>query len=385
MEQITVVGGGLAGLVASIACAEAGAPVTLYEAHHALGGRGRASAAPYVAHEGTHVLYADGPHWAWLAERDLIGPTAQLSWRELRAFRFRQDGRVHRVPPARLLRMAADRGRRAPVDESFGTWAAARYGERAARSAAGLLGVVVYDADPGRLSAAFAWERFQRVTAPRWPAVRYVVGGWTSMFARLAARARQLGVVIELGSRVDRLAAGPVIVATELAAARRLLADDSLAWESGRSVLLDVGLSALRTDAFVLSDLDEGGFVERYSSPDPTLAPPGHSLVQGQLPLRRDESKQDGLARLEPLFDLALPGWRDRVTWRREAIAAGRTGALDLPGSTWRDRPGIDRGDGVFLAGDQVAAPGLLSEVSFTSAIAAAQGAVRAARRRYAA
>jgi hypothetical protein len=54
----------------------------------------------------------------------------------------------------------------------------------------------------------------------------------------------------------------------------------------------------------------------------------------------------------------------------------GRSGALDLPGTTWRDRPAIDRGDGVFLCGDQVAATGCLSEVSWASAIEAGALAV---------
>jgi succinate dehydrogenase/fumarate reductase flavoprotein subunit len=44
--DLTVVGGGLVGLVASIAAAEAGAGVHLYEAHHALGGRTGRLAAP---------------------------------------------------------------------------------------------------------------------------------------------------------------------------------------------------------------------------------------------------------------------------------------------------------------------------------------------------
>jgi hypothetical protein len=57
----------------------------------------------------------------------------------------------------------------------------------------------------------------------------------------------------------------------------------------------------------------------------------------------------------------------------------GRSGALDLPGHTWRDRPAVDRGDGVFLAGDMVAAPGLLSEVSWASAIEASRLALEAA------
>ena len=50
----------------------------------------------------------------------------------------------------------------------------------------------------------------------------------------------------------------------------------------------------------------------------------------------------------------------------------GRSGALDLPGTTWRERPAIDRGGGIFLCGDQVAADGCLSEVSFASASDAA-------------
>jgi hypothetical protein len=44
-----------------------------------------------------------------------------------------------------------------------------------------------------------------------------------------------------------------------------------------------------------------------------------------------------------------------------------------MPGTTWRDRPAVDRGDGVYLAGDMVAAPGLLSEVSWASAIEASR------------
>lgn len=40
----------------------------------------------------------------------------------------------------------------------------------------------------------------------------------------------------------------------------------------------------------------------------------------------------------------------------------------------------MDRGEGIFLAGDMVAAPGLLSEVAFTSALAASRGALRLAR-----
>jgi hypothetical protein len=84
--------------------------------------------------------------------------------------------------------------------------------------------------------------------------------------------------------------------------------------------------------------------------------------------------------RLESVLDGAFPGWREREVWRRRMEMNNLTGAVDLPGTTWQDRPAIDRGNGIFLAGDQVAAPGLLSEVTFASASRAAAGALDWAR-----
>ena len=379
MSQITIIGGGLAGLTAAVACAEAGAEVVVHEAHATLGGRARTTDAPWVAHEGPHAFYADGPHWHWLVERDLVGPLAPLPLREVRGAWFHRGGRLRRTPPASLLPMLAHRRRRAPVDVDFHTWAGALHGEEAARAAAGLLGVVTFDADPGRLSAAFVWDLLLRFTAARAPAVRWPVGGWPSVVERLAARARELGVRIETSSRVDVLPEPPVIVATQLESARALLGD-GLAWESGRCVLLDVGLVARRDDAFLVVDLDDAGFVERATGVDASLAPAGHALVQADMPLKRGEPRDVALSRLEHLLDLGFPRWRERVVWRRTGFAAGRSGALDLPGSTWRDRPAIDRGGGIFLAGDLVAAPGVRAEVSINSALQAARLATVAVR-----
>ncbi len=86
------------------------------------------------------------------------------------------------------------------------------------------------------------------------------------------------------------------------------------------------------------------------------------------MPIRPGESTDQAGARLERLIDQSVPSWRGRETWRRRQVMDARSGALDLPGSTWRDRPAVDRGDGVYLAGDMVAAPGLLAEVSWASA-----------------
>lgn len=378
--QVTVIGGGLAGLVAAISCAENGVTVTLHEAHSSLGGRGRASAAPYVAHEGAHVFYADGPHWTWLTKRGLAGELGRPPVHQAVRMGFVREGRLRRVPPMSFVRMMMlGRGRKAPVDLDFFTWAAENFGEPAARTAANAISVVTFDADTGRLSAAFVWRLLRRVFAPRPPAVRWVIGGWQAVIDRLEARARELGVRIELNSRVTELSFSPTIVATELASARALLGDASLQWESGHCVMFDLAVRSSREDYFITWDLDSGGFHESYSMQDPTVAPRGESLFQIDLPVRAGESLTSARLRLEEFAEMALPGWRERVTWRRSGTAKGRTGALDLPGLTWRDRPAIDRGDGIFLAGDMVAAPGMRGEISINSAVRAAELAVAAA------
>jgi phytoene dehydrogenase-like protein len=378
MRHITVVGGGFAGLTAAITCAEAGAHVTLYEAHDTLGGRARTTEGAYRTNEGPHAFYASGPHWTWLTQRGLTGPLAKTPPRDGARPRFRYGGRLRRMPPLGVMRLLWQR--EAPVGQDFAGWAAGLVGARAARAAAHYAAVAVFHHDPGSLSAAFVQERLRRAAAVP-PEAHHPVGGWGAVIERMAARAWNLGARLELGARIDTLPEdGPVVVATSLDAARALLGDDSLVWAGGRTALLDLALRERRGDALALSDLDAPGWIGRVTAHDPTLAPPGESLLQGQIPLAPGEDRAAATARAESLLDLGFPAWRDRLTWRREALASGRTGAVDPPGTTWRDRPALDRGSGIYLAGDQVAAPGVLSEVSFTSAIAASTLALGPAR-----
>ncbi|MDT7839123.1 NAD(P)-binding protein [Streptomyces justiciae] len=371
MHRITVIGGGLAGLTAAITAAEAGAKVTVHEAHHTLGGRARTAEGPYRTNEGPHALYNGGPHWAWLKQRDLIGPLAPIPPLEAARLRLRHKGVLRRTPPFAMLKLLRPGLAQAPVDSDFLTWATGIAGEEGARAAAHYSAVALFHHDPGALSAAFVQERLRRATKLP-PEAHYPIGGWATVVDRMAARAWNLGVRMETLSRVDTLPTDtPVVVATSLDAARRLLADPTLTWTSGRTALIDLAVRTRRGDAFAVSDLDSPGWIERFTAQDRTLAPAGEQLIQGQIPVAPHESKADGVARAETLLDLAFDGWRDRVTWRSEALANGRTGAVDLPGTSWRDRPAIDRGDGVYLAGDQVAAPGVLSEVSFNSALTA--------------
>ncbi|MFE7331007.1 NAD(P)-binding protein [Streptomyces sp. NPDC057565] len=396
MQRIHIIGGGLAGFTAAITAAESGAPVTVHEAHHTLGGRARTTEGPYRTNEGPHALYRHGPHWAWLAQRDLLGPVATAPLLRATRLRFRLGGTLRRTPPPGLFRLIRRRAGHAPVDTDFRTWATGRADEETARAAAHYAAVALFHHDPGSLSAAFVQERLRRAAALP-PEARHPVGGWAQIIDRMAARAWNMSVRIETATRIgpgtlDALArTGPVVVATSLDAARGLLNDPTLTWDSGRTALIDLALRTRRGDASAVCDLDAPGWIEQEvpgrppgkhsSAQERTLAPAGRRLVQGQFPVAPGESKATGIARAEELLDLGHPGWRDRTEWRREALAVGRTGAVDRPGTTWRDRPAIDRGDGIYLAGDQVAAPGLLSEVSFNSGLEAALLAVGASAR----
>jgi NAD(P)-binding Rossmann-like domain len=382
MDEIKIIGGGIAGLTAAITCAERGAEVRLFEAHERVGGRARSAEGLYKANLGPHAIYRGGVLWDWLCEHELMPPLARPL---LTGVRFHYEGAVHRTPPLSLIPPGLRlRGRVAPVDQDFRSWATDHGGARAADLLSSLAGVYTFHHDPGALSAAFVWERSERLLLTARPPARFIVGGWSMLVDALELHARSLGVEIVTGERVDALPESPVIVALELRDARKLLGDETLEWPSGHTVCLDLGLAERRGDPWIVSDLESAGWIERYSAQDATLAPAGEELAQAQMPIRPGENADGADARLERLLDASFEGWRERVRWRRRQVMDGRSGALDLPGTTWRDRPAIDRGNGVFLCGDQVAAPGCLSEVSFASGIDAGTRALEhagAARR----
>jgi phytoene dehydrogenase-like protein len=378
MENVTIVGAGVAGLTAAIVCAEAGVPVTLYDASREPGGRARTLTGPYKANLGPHALYNDGAMWRWLKDKGLLPPIARVP---MSGVRLRWEGELHRTPPLAMIpAMLRMRGRRAPAGESFRDWATRQTDERTAGMLCNGPGVFTFHHDPGALSAEFVWERTVRLLLSPPPRARYVRGGWGALVDALYARVVALGVDCRFGERVDDLPAGIAIVAVEPGDARALLGDDSLRVLSGSTVCVDVAFERRRGDPFVVFDFDRTGWVERYTAADPSLAPEGEELVQAQMPIRPGETTDETEAALDTLLELSLPDLAARTTWRRRLVMDGRTGALDLPGTTWRDRPAIDRGDGVLLAGDWTAAPGLLSEVAWASAVMAGGRAVELAR-----
>jgi phytoene dehydrogenase-like protein len=365
-SRVAIVGGGLSGLVAALACAEGGAEVHLHEANSRLGGRARSTGNSYVVNLGPHALYADGAMWSWLKARGLLPPTVRIDALRVRMY---ADGRLRRAP-APLVKAVLRLPRVAPVERDYRSWATERIGERAAEAAIGFMALPTFDHDPGRLSAAFAQERFRRLTYHP-TSVRYVRGGWGTLVDRLAGRAQELGVQIHTGSRLDELPEPPVIVATSLAAAGKLMGSE-LSWPGARTALLDIGLRLSPPWPASVLDLDDRVYASRPSSAKASVAPEGHELIQASAGIRPAESLDAAAARIEALLDAGYPGWREAEAWRRRTMVECSSGALDPVGASWRDRPRIERGDGVYLVGDSVAAPGLLSETAHCSALHAA-------------
>jgi phytoene dehydrogenase-like protein len=369
-QDVTIIGAGVTGLTAAIDAAERGWRVTVAEAHSEPGGRARSLAGPFRANTGPHAIYADGPWWAWMERRGLAPPVVAAPDA---AVLVRTGGRLGPWPPE-VGRAIGTLPAEAPAEESFRPWLLRHVDAGAAEAIIGLAFIPTYDYDPGRLSAAFAHERLRRALAGGGRHVRYVVGGWSTMVGLLAERATSLGVQLRTQARVPALPAGPTILATSLATARQLTGDRSLDWPSARVATFDLGLLADGDPGwFRLIDLDDRIYAARYTCADPTLSPPGHELIQISAACGPRERKSDTERRVQRLLDQAWPGWRAAVRWQRSSVRTHCTGAIDLPGTTWRDRPAVSRGSTLTVATDQSAAPGLLAEVG----IAAAQLAVR--------
>jgi hypothetical protein len=78
-------------------------------------------------------------------------------------------------------------------------------------------------------------------------------------------------------------------------------------------------------------------------APTPRWPPPAQQLLQAHTGVRPGEPLDAALQRLRVVLYAAFPGWLARLVWSRKAQLEAVAGAVDHPGTSWRDRPQIDR------------------------------------------
>lgn len=405
--DVAVIGGGLAGLTAATAAADAGARVALVDAR-SVGGRARSARRDgYVLNEGAHALYRAAGGWAAL-ERLGVHPRGATPPAE--SYRVVWDGEIARLPAdarsiltSRLLgvrskrKLAAWFGDVARTASSAGTVSLDQWLEdEGARPdlrkyVHAMARLVTYAARPGRLPAGVVLGQFAA------GGVAYLHGGWQQIVDALASLARREGVqvfehepVTELVGLDGRwavvtgertlIADAIVVAAGGPRLAVSLLGEDPAAWveRAGpvqRAASLDVGGERGRAD-FLLS-ADEPLYSSLHA-PIADLAPDGAHLSTLMRYLAPDDpfTATENRATLERHAATAgLPARDARVIDR---FLAAATVAWGTP-QVGVDRPtGLElAGRGVFAAGDWVGRP-LLADATIVSGANA--GAVAARR-----
>lgn len=370
-DRVTVVGAGISGLVTAIELAEHGLNVEVFERRPQIGGLATTATASttegsYRTNIGPRALYTNNPLFPWLARRRLLPPLAKPRLRDLRSFGVVEQNEIRGAIPVLATTLTRLRVGEAPPELSFRDWATPKFGDRVTERLVALASLPLFHHDPGRLSAHSVHHALRSAYLDG--KVTYVRAGWSELTSTLTSAAGAAGVEIHTGADITEVPDGQVVLAIPLPAARRLLADPSLEWPSEPTALLDIGMEQGHDRAAVFG-LDTCVYAARYTRWDTGLAPPGHDLVQAQAGMRPDERLDRVVERIEAHLDLSYPTWRTRERWRHRALLKHGAGPADPPGSTWRDRPAVDRGDGVHLVNDRISRPGLLSAVAVTAAL----------------
>lgn len=386
-RRAIVIGGGPAGLVAAIRLAEGGAATTLLEAASHFGGRAASEQREgFFLNQGPHALYAGGP-----AMRELRALGVELEWWNPTSPNsvFVRDGKSKRSPGglvgmAPLLRQIYRRSPEELAGLSTSEWLRQTLrSEKARAAAAALVRVTTFVADQESLSADVAARQLKLGIAP---GVRYLEGGWQSLVNALGAKAEEAGVKLRTraGVRVlhqeaggwtvaldeETLRADALVVAVgEPEDAAKLLGEKAPAAPGPAAELsvLDLALRSLpkRTRRFALG-IDAPTYLSRHSPPDHR----GGSL------LSLASYAHEPRAVLEELADTVQPGWRERLIFDRFLPRMVPVSAIATPASGGlAGRPGVDRGDGLYLAGDWIGPEGWLVDAAIASGSAAAAAA----------
>jgi phytoene dehydrogenase-like protein len=408
--NINIVGGGIAGLIAAIELARAGANVKLFEQASELGGRARTRKADgFFLNQGPHALYSAGALMPTLERLGIPFSGRRTEGGDRQAI---YRGEMFRLPTSlaslaltNLLsvseKVAFARVQKAVIDgatgkESFALWLdeqdlppIVRMGMEA------LSRVSSYANAPSLVHAAALLEQIRRA----FKGVLYLDGGWGTLVDGLAAAAREAGVEVQTGAAAERVAVEGRRTRVTLADGSQHVADAtllalgpkeaaslaptvaSLAQYAEDAVpvranTLDLALSRLPEGAkpFALG-IDQPIYFSVHSN-DAKLAPEGGAVVHIARYMAPEETVgRDAIAELEGVADLVMPGWRPLERKRQELrgmVVANALVRWDKP------RPDVALPDapGLFIAGDWVGDEGMIADAAAASSVAAA-GAMR--------
>jgi phytoene dehydrogenase-like protein len=376
-------------LVAAIRLAEGGVETTLLEGASHFGGRAASERREgFFLNQGPHALYVGGA-----AGRELRAMGVELEWWNPASINsvFPRRGKARRSLGGTLglLRLLRPLLRSDPEElrgVSTEEWLRQTLrSEKARAAAAALVRVTTFVADQKSLSADVA---AMQLRIALFPGVRYLEGGWQSLVDGLVAKAVETGATLRTraGARLLHQEAGGWTVALD---EETLHADILVVAAGGPEEVakllgekapptpgpaaevstLDLGLRRLprRTRRFALG-IDKPTYLSRHSPPDQR---------EGALLSLASYAREPRQA-LEDLADVVQPGWREQVTFERflprmvpvSAIATPQSGGLG-------GRPAVDRGDGLYLAGDWIGPEGWLVDAAIASGAAAAAAALR--------
>jgi phytoene dehydrogenase-like protein len=430
-KNVVIVGGGLAGLAASIYLARAGRTVTLFEKRRALGGRAITTLRQgYRFNLGAHAFYRMGAGAAVYRELGipvrgslvkpravaLLGgeeywlPTGVLSLLATGLLSLRGKAQLAKA----LFQIRRFGGTRAGAS-SMREWMDLHLSHDRARSVfEALVRLMTYSDRPGDLSASIGLAQLK--VALR--GVLYVDEGWQKIVDSLHSAAISSGVhfvsssrivgvqhdgavrAVELGGleldadRMDtqalaypeerpedldgaRLPAQTVILAVDPITAAELAGDAGKEWTRAQPVTaacLDVALRSLplRDRTFALG-IDTPHYYSVHSA-FAQLTPKGGALIHLAKYGAGDPVADDQA--LEGLLDRMQPGWRDVLVHRRFLPSMTVSNALPTP-ATPRPSP-VTSIRGLYIAGDWVGNEGLLSDAALASAKAAAKAILAA-------
>jgi hypothetical protein len=374
--HVSIVGAGLGGLATAALLKQRGVQVTLLDRAHP-GGRARSGLyAGARVNLGPHALYVRSGAASVLGRLGIVStggvpPTAGTVLR---------GGALHALPGGPLSYVqsgALTAGEKlrlpgwlavAPTGGTVAEWLApAPAGIRDLLS--GLVRVSSYAEAPGHFAAPAAFRQLRRAFG----GVRYLDGGWQQLVDALLALAGPAvqQEVVDLRA----LPPGPVVVAGP-PSLPRALGVPVTAMVQARAACLDLVLRNVPNPAarFVLG-LDAPLYLAEHGS----LADLGGAVLHVARYLAPGESGDTALPGREALLDLAQPGWRDEVLWRRFAPALVASHRVDQPGERV---PGVVEAHGrrIHLVGDWVGEAAMLADRAFASAAAAADALLVQAR-----